>query len=498
VVGAGNAALCAALSAREQGARVLVLEKASEEERGGNSTFTAGGFRFVHDGLEDLREDVLVDLSEAEANQTYIPPLPFDLYMTDLMKVTENLSNENLAEILIGRSRETVVWMRTKGVRFIPMFGRQSYVVNGKHHFYGGVNIEAVGGGWGLVDFLVQAAEREGIEIRYRTGLRKLLQAKSGEVTGVLAFGPKGYEEINAKAVVLACGGFESNPEMRVRYFGPGWELCRVRGTKHNTGDGIRAALDIGAQAYGGWSTCHAVQWDISAPPFGDRVVLDNFQKHSYPLGIIVNLNGERFVDEGADFRNHTYAKYGREVMKQPERAAVQIFDSQTIKMVRDEYRIKQVTKAESETIEELARALEINAEGLERTVADYNAACQPGDYNPAILDGKRTEGIAPPKSNWALPINEPPYYGFVVTCGITFTFGGLRINTQGEVQDTTDTTIPGLYAAGELVGGIFYQNYLGGAGLMSGSVFGRLSGRSAGVHATQAAGAAAPAAAAE
>jgi tricarballylate dehydrogenase len=498
VVGAGNAALCAALSAREQGARVLVLEKASEEERGGNSTFTAGGFRFVHDGLEDLREDVLVDLSEAEANQTYIPPLPFDLYMTDLMKVTENLSNENLAEILIGRSRETVVWMRTKGVRFIPMFGRQSYVVNGKHHFYGGVNIEAVGGGWGLVDFLVKAAEREGIEIRYRTGLRKLLQAKSGEVTGVLAFGPRGYEEINAKAVVLACGGFESNPEMRVRYFGPGWELCRVRGTKHNTGDGIHAALDIGAQAYGGWSTCHAVQWDISAPPFGDRVVLDNFQKHSYPLGIIVNLNGERFVDEGADFRNHTYAKYGREVMKQPERAAVQIFDSQTIKMVRDEYRIKQVTKAESDTIEGLAGALEINAEGLKRTVDDYNAACQPGDYNPAILDGKRTERIAPPKSNWALPINEPPYYGFVVTCGITFTFGGLRINTQGEVQDTTDTTIPGLYAAGELVGGIFYQNYLGGAGLMSGSVYGRLSGRSAGIHATQAAGAAASAAAAE
>src|SRR5690349_2299929 len=137
VVGAGNAALCAALSAQERGAKVLVLEKASEEERGGNSTFTAGGFRFVHDGLEDLRQDVLVDLSEAEANQTYIPPLPSDLYMNDLMRVTENLASEDLAGILIGWSRETVVWMRGKGVRFIPMFGRQSYVVNGKHHFYG-------------------------------------------------------------------------------------------------------------------------------------------------------------------------------------------------------------------------------------------------------------------------------------------------------------------------------------------------------------------------
>jgi tricarballylate dehydrogenase len=142
---------------------------------------------------------------------------------------------------------------------------------------------------------------------------------------------------------------------MRVRYYGPGWESCRVRGTRYNTGDGLRAALEIDAQAFGGWSTCHAVQWDISAPPFGDRVVLDNFQKHSYPIGIIVNLDGERFVDEGADYRNHTYAKYGREVMKQPKRTAVQIFDSKTIGMVRDEYRIKQVTKAEAPTLEALA-----------------------------------------------------------------------------------------------------------------------------------------------
>jgi tricarballylate dehydrogenase len=492
VVGAGNAALCAALSAREQGGRVLVLEKASEEERGGNSTFTAGGFRFVHDGLEDLRRDVLSDLSDAEARQIYMPPLPADLYMHDLLKVTEGLTQEELASLLIGRSRETVVWMKSKGVRFIPMFGRQSYKVNGIHHFYGGVNIEAVGGGWGLVDFLVKAVERAGIDIRYRTGVRKLLQNKRGAVTGVLAFGPEGYEGISARAVVLACGGFEANPEMRTRYLGPGWELCRVRGTKHNTGDGIRAALDIGAQAYGGWSTCHAVQWDISAPPFGDRVVLDNFQKHSYPLGIVVNLDGQRFVDEGADFRNHTYAKYGREVMKQPERTAVQIFDSKTIAMVRDEYRIKQVTKAEAQTIEELAKALDIDAAGLARTVADYNAACRPGDYNPAILDGKNTAGVTPPKSNWALPINEPPYYGFVVTCGITFTFGGLRISTDGEVLDTTDAVIAGLYAAGELVGGIFYQNYLGGAGLMSGAVFGRLAGRSAGHHAMRPARAAA------
>lgn len=487
VVGLGNAAICAALSATEQGARVLMLEKAPIEERGGNSLFTAGGFRFVHDGLDDLRHDILDDLSAAEADQIILPTLKAETYLDDLMRVTEHNSDETLAGLLVGRSRDTMRWMRQNGVRFIPMFGRQSYKLNGKHHFYGGVNIEAVGGGWGLVDQLLKAAARRTIEIRYTTRLVRLLHDRQGSVTGVTVKGPDGYEDVDAKAVVLACGGFEANPEMRTRYLGPGWELCRVRGTRHNTGDGIKAALDIGAQPFGGWSTCHAVAWDISAPPFGDRTVLDNFQKHSYPIGIVVNLNGERFVDEGADFRNHTYAKYGREIMKQPQRTAVQIFDAKTIDMVRDEYRIRQVTKAEANSIEDLARKLDIDVEGLARTIATFNAACQPGDYNPAILDGKGTKGITPPKSNWALPIDQPPYTGFVVTCGITFTFGGLRINDQGEVLDLTDVAIPGLYAAGELVGGIFYGNYLGGAGLMSGAVFGRLAGHSAGQRAQQA-----------
>ncbi len=485
VVGAGNAALCAAISAKEQGAaKVLMLEKAPIDERGGNSLFTAGGFRFVHDGLDDVRRDILDDLSTSEADQMILPVLKKEDYLDDLRRVTEGQTDDTLSELLVGHSRDTMSWMRKNRVRFLPMFGRQSYKVEGKHHFYGGVNIEAVGGGWGLVDQLIKQAERVGIEIRYATAMRRLLQDKSGAVTGVHVMGPDGYADLHSRCVVLACGGFEANPEMRVRYYGPGWESCRVRGTRYNTGDGLKAALDIDAQAFGGWSTCHAVQWDISAPPFGDRVVLDNFQKHSYPIGIVVNLKGERFVDEGADYRNHTYAKYGREVMKQPQRAAVQIFDAKTIDMVRDEYRIHQVTKAEANTIEELAAKLEINVDGLSRTVRDFNAACQPGKYNPAILDGVKTEGITPPKSNWALPLDKPPYTGFVVTCGITFSFGGLRINEHCEVQNTSDRSIPGLYAAGEMVGGIFYENYLGGAGLMSGAVFGRIAGNSAGKRA--------------
>jgi tricarballylate dehydrogenase len=486
VVGAGNAALCAALSAAEQGAKVLVLEKATLEDRGGNSTFTAGGFRFCHDGIEDLRTDILDDMTPGEYESIgNLPPLSEEKFMDILMDVTEHQADEDLANILISRSRETMRWLRSHKLRFIPMFGRQSFKIDGKHHFYGGVNIEAVGGGWGLVDMLVTAAERMGITIRYETGLRDLLQAESGEVTGVRAFGPDGYENLHARAVVLACGGFESNPEMRVRYLGPGWELCRVRGTQHNTGDGINAALRIGARPHGGWSSCHAVQWDISAPPYGDRVVLDNFQKHSYIIGIVVNMEGKRFIDEGADFRNHTYAKYGKEVMKQPGRAAVQIFDAKTHDNVRDEYRIREVTKASSDTIEGLAEQLDIDVEGLKAEIAAYNAACPPDafgtSYNPSGLDGVGTKGLAVPKSNWALPIDTPPYHGYVVTCGITFTFGGLMIDTDARVLDLAQRPILSLYAAGELVGGLFYQNYPGGTGLLNGSVFGRLAGKNAG-----------------
>ncbi len=484
VVGAGNAALCAALAAYEGGAKVLVLEKASEDEKGGNSYFTAGGFRFAHEGLEDVCEDILVDLSEAEREQIVLPKHDKQYFYDQLMKVTHHQCDETMAWRLINDSRPTMGWLRGHGVRFIPMFGRQSYVVDGKHVFYGGVNIEAVGGGQGLVEFELARLEQLGIEIRYETGATKLLQDQQCNVTGVQVRGPNGYEEIPARSVVLACGGFEANPEMRVRYLGPGWDLCRVRGTRHNKGEGIQMALDIGAQAFGNWSGCHSVGWDISAPPYGDRVVLDNFQKHSYPLGIMVNLNGERFVDEGEDLRNLTYVRFGREIMAQPHRTCVQIFDQKTIDMLRDEYRIHEVTKVESDTIKGLAKELEIDPEKLAKTVAEYNAACQPGDYNPAVLDGVHTKGITPPKTNWALPIDKPPYAGFITTTGITFTFGGLRINDEGAVQDVSERTIPGLFAAGELVGGLFYGNYPGGSGLMAGSVYGKLAGTSAASYA--------------
>jgi len=480
VVGGGNAALCAAIAARRAGARVLVLEKAPPPERGGNSLFTAGAFRFAHQGLDDLRRDVLPDLSAAEAGAIDIDAYPEASFFDDLARLTENLTDPDLADTLVRRSRETIVWMRAQGVRFIPMFARQAYRIGDRHRFWGGLAVEAVGGGPGLVEALYHRAEQLGVEIRYDVKASGLRLDRRGAIRAVATRDAAGFHEVACRRVVLACGGFEANPEWRARYLGPDWELARVRGTRHNTGDGIRMALEIDAQPYGHWSGCHAVAWDLNAPPFGDRRVGDLFQKHSYPLGLIVNNRGERFVDEGADMRNYTYARYGREILRQPERAAFQLFDQKVVGLLREEYRIRQVTKAEAGTVGELARKLEIDPEGLERTVAAFNQAVKPGEFNPAVLDGKGTCGITPPKSNWALPLDSPPYLGYAVTCGITFTFGGLRVDTRARVLDTGDRPIPGLYAAGELVGGLFYHNYPGGAGLMAGAVFGRLAGESA------------------
>lgn len=250
---------------------------------------------------------------------------------------------------------------------------------------------------------------------------------------------------------------------MRARYLGAGWDLAKVRGTAANTGDGISMALSIGAQPFGNYSGCHAAAWDAGAPPFGDRRIGDLFQKHSYPLGLIVNRDGARFVDEGADIRNFTYARYGKEILSQPGRIAFQIFDRQVTDRLRDEYRIREVTSATADNVETLAEKLGIDPAGFSRTVTQYNDAVAEGDYDPARLDGKGTTGIYPPKSNWALRLDEPPFTGYAVACGITFTFGGLKIDTAARVINTQGHPIPGLFAAGELVGGLFYENYPGG-----------------------------------
>jgi tricarballylate dehydrogenase len=388
-----------------------------------------------------------------------------------------------LTEILVDQAYPTIVWMRERGVRWVLLYGRQAFEVNGKRRFWGGLVVEAVGGGAGLSDRLFELAEHAGVEVRYGRGVSGLLRDEDGAIRGVSL---ESGDELRAGAIVLACGGFEASAQMRERHLGPGWEHAKVRGTEFNTGDGIQMALEAGAAPSGDWGSCHAVAWDLNAPPFGNRRIGDLYQKHSYPLGIIVNANGERFVDEGADFRNYTYAKYGREILKQPHRAAFQIFDAKVEHLLRDDYRIAQATKAAAESIGELADKLGIHRSGLERTVAAFNAAVQPGEFDPTRLDGKRAEGIEPPKSNWTLALDTPPFVGYAVTCGITFTFGGLHIDPEAQVLDLAGRPISRLYAAGELVGGLFWGNYAGGSRLMAGSVFGRIAGRNAAIAARE------------
>jgi tricarballylate dehydrogenase len=480
VVGGGNAALCAAISAAECGAQVTLLERAPFELRGGNTRFTAGAMRAVYDGVGDLRR-LMPDLTPGEIERTDFSEYRRSDFFDDLGRVTQYRCDPALAERLIDDSFSTLLWMRTHGVRFLPLYGRQSFEVAGRVRFWGGLTIEAWGGGPGLIDALTTIANKAGVNVKY--GQRAVaLVTKLGRIAGVRVRTPVAEDTVDADAVVLAAGGFESNPAWRARYLGPGWDLARVRGTRFNTGDGIRMGIAVGAATRGHWSGCHAVGWDANAPEFGDLSVGDGFQKHSYPFGIMVNTRGLRFVDEGADFRNFTYAKYGHEILRQPGQIAWQIFDAKVRHLLRDEYRIRQVTKFTADSIEALTRRLDgVDAPALCRTVSEFNSAVDTATpFDPTRKDGRGTQGIELPKTNWANALDTPPFEAYAVTCGITFTFGGLHVDAGAQVIAEDGTPIPGLYGAGELVGGLFYFNYPGGTGLTSGSVFGRVAGAAA------------------
>jgi tricarballylate dehydrogenase len=486
VVGKGNAALCAALAAHENGAKVLVLEAAPDEESGGNTRFAGGVMRFAYESVDDLKR--VTELTDEEIANSDFGTNTKEEFFDDLFRLTSYRTDADLSEILVTQSLDTMAWLRSKGARFVPNYGRQSGMVGGKRKFFGRMPIEVSGGGAGLVQYLDAAAKKAGIEVRYDTRVATLIY--DGErVSGVRAQEKSKPVKLHAKAVVLACGGFEANPEWRTRYLGPGWELAKVRGTRFNVGDGLRMALDIGAAPYGNWSGCHATGWDRYAPEFGDINVGDQFQKHSYIFGLLINSEGKRFVDEGWDFHSFTYAKYGGEVLKQPGQFAYQVFDAKVTKLLRSEYRIKFMTKVNANTLEELAAKLEgVNPDNFLKTVRAYNAAVRTEvPFDHTIKDGKCTVGIEPPKSNWAQPLDTPPFDAYATTCGITFTFGGLRIDREtGQVLNVHFHKIPGLYCAGEMVGGLFYFNYPSGTGLVSGAVFGRIAGRGAAIGAKQ------------
>ncbi|SOC37574.1 FAD-dependent tricarballylate dehydrogenase TcuA [Salinicoccus kekensis] len=476
VVGTGNAALSAALSAGEDGLKVLMVEKGPKHKRGGNSFFTDGAIRTAYGDKEGLSR-IIDSLSESELEKIELPEYTEEDYYGDIMKVTQEKSDPALAGHLSSKSYETILWMKEQGVEF-QLNENQYFERDGKKVFWGGLPIKTVNKGIGLVEALFEKAEERGIDIWYESPAVSV-EKTDGKISGVHVDSKEhGEVLVECRSVILACGGFEANKEKRAKHLGPQWENAVVRGSEYNTGDGISMALEVGAAKAGQYDGCHAHTTDYNSPRTGDYSKPgDIYKKSSYPLGLIVNVEGERFVDEGLDFRNYTYAKYGKETLKQTDQKAFQIYDSQVRHLLRKEYDLEEATMIKADTVEELAEKMGVAKENFLQTIKGYNEAVQDGDYNPGVKDGKSTKGLDVDKTNWALKFEEGPFYAYPVTCGITFTFGAVKVNERAEALDENGEKIDGLYAAGEMVGDLFHHNYPGGSGLMSGSVFGRTAG---------------------
>ncbi|MBI2166261.1 MAG: FAD-dependent tricarballylate dehydrogenase TcuA [Chloroflexi bacterium] len=485
VVGAGNAALTAALAARQEGARVLVMEKAPKELRGGNTRFSGGLFRFAYRGLEDVAH-LLPHMEEKQLQALDVGTYTEEHYYHDIMRITHEEADPRLARVVISESLATMEWLTACGVEW-ELTSLFNATVGGRKIFSPGSVLQAKGKGIGLSDRLFRAAEGHDISIMYDTKFVKPLVDSRGAISGALVRGSDQVYEVSCGALVLACGGFEANSELRARYLGGDWDRAKVRGTKYNTGEGLMAALEMGAKPSGHWRGCHGTPIDASAPAVGDLKLTDLTNRLSYPYGIMVNRLGRRFVDEGEALAQYTYAKMGASILAQPGSVAYQIFDQKTVTLLEKRYQTG--TPVVADSLEELALRLGLGQGTLSKTVQEFNAAVQDGAFNPAVEDGKGTRDLEPPKANWAQRLDSPPYVAYAVTGGITFTFGGLEIDTQGQVLDTEDRPIPGLYASGELTGKFFYHNYPGGAGLMRGAVFGRIAGTSAAHYARLAQG---------
>lgn len=476
VVGGGNAGFAAVHAASERGRKVLLLEAGPEGLAGGNSFYTAGATRITHNGLEDLQSFITED---ERHSVTEVPPYTKEDYRGDLEKVTLGKTDPELADVLVEEARPAVEWLTKIGLKYRLMYERQAYEnPDGSYLFWGGLHVGNVDGGEGLIADHTRVALQHGADIRYGHRVRRLIM-EDGAVVGVVAEHSGEEVELYAESVVMTAGGFESDPALRAKYLGERWANAKVRGTPFNRGDLIEAALNIGAAPGGDFATCHSIQWDAEHPINESNSELTNrLSRQGYPLGILVNKNGERFLDEGEDYRNLTYAKFGGVVLQQPESRAYQIFDAELRpNLSKADYEMPGVSVYEADTMEELAAKLDLNQEAFLKTVQDYNENInEDATYDPNVLDGRYAD-VIPRKSNWAKALDKGPFYAYPVTCGITFTFGGVKTDVYGRVQNGTGEHIEGLYAAGEMLGGLFSNNYPGGSGLAAGMVFGRRAG---------------------
>jgi tricarballylate dehydrogenase len=452
VLGGGNAGLCAALTAREAGASVVVVESAPRHYRGGNSRHTRN-LRCMHAGPSQL-------LTESYAE---------DEFFSDLLRVTGHNTDEVLARLAIRGSAGCPDWMRRFGVRF------QSSLRGTLH--LGRTNAFFLGGGKALMNSYYAAAERLGIRVMYDTEVVGL-DVHDGCFRAATALVGGQSVSIRARAAVIAAGGFESNLEWLREVWGEAADNFIIRGTPYNKGKLLRLMLDAGAQSVGDAHECHAVAVDARAPKFDGGIVT---RLDCISLGIVVNKNAERFYDEGEDFWPKRYAIWGRLVAQQPDQIAYSIIDSKAV----GRFMPSVFPPKAAGSIRELASLLELPAEKLDATVAAFNRAVRPGSFDHAVLDDCTTEGLAPNKSHWAQAIDTPPFLGYPLRPGLTFTYLGLKVDAGARVLMTNDRPAANVFAAGEIMAGnILGKGYVAGVGMTIGTVFGQIAGREAARHA--------------
>jgi tricarballylate dehydrogenase len=452
VAGGGNAALCAAITAARAGCRVVVLEGAPEFYRGGNTRHTRN-LRCSHDGTAP----------------TMTGPYAQEEFLDDLYRVTGGQTDKALAELTIARSRELLPWMDEQGVRFQPPLGGTLSL--------GKTNAFFLGGGRGMLNALYRRAEALGVACVYDAPVTALTIEDGYFVSATVRHQGRDYR-VGGKALVAAAGGFESNIDWLKRYWGEAADNFLIRGTAYNKGDVLRMLLDAGVAPVGDPTQCHAVAIDARAPKFDGGIAT---RLDSVVFGIVVNRDAQRFYDEGEDTWPKRYAIWGRLVAQQPGQIAYSIVDARSIHMFMPSI----FPAMQADSIGELAVKLGLDPAALEATVGAFNAAVRPGTFDHTVLDDCRTEGLSPPKTHWARPIDKPPFYGYPLRPGITFTYLGVRVNDEARMFMTEGQLSGNMFAAGEIMAGnVLGKGYLAGIGMTIGAVFGRLAGQGAAAHA--------------
>lgn len=450
IVGGGNAALCAAIEAAEAGRKVLLLEGAPKPYRGGNSRHTRN-FRCMHHGPLSVLSD----------------SYEIDEYFDDLMRVTKGETNEALARMCIAKSEEALPWMEAHGVRFQPSLSGTLSLSRTNAFF--------LGGGKALVNAYYRTAEALGVTVVYEAHVRHIA-LEGACVTGVEVEIDGAVQPVSARAYVLASGGFQSDIDWLARAWGEAARNFLIRGTPYNRGVVLRDMIDQGAETVGDPTQCHAVAIDGRAPKYDGGIVT---RLDCVPFSVVVNKDGKRFYDEGEDVWPKRYAIWGRLVAAQPDQVGYSIIDARSVELFMPSV----FPPIKADTIEELAGKLDLPPEALRETIDGFNTACREGDFHPTELDGLATEGLEPPKTNWARPITEPPFYAYSLRPGVTFTYLGLKVDETARVQGA-EGPFDNLWAAGEIMAGsILGQGYLAGFGMTIGTVFGRIAGQEAAAY---------------